>query len=72
MAQRTVHELYVDLRDCQRRLGTIDEVAGDFERAHALAHEINNLRAADLLRAFLDANSDRLDVGNATARDRAT
>jgi hypothetical protein len=52
----TVCRLYADaaglrheIAEIQKRLGTADELSGDFDRAHVAAHRLGNLMAAALL-----------------------
>jgi hypothetical protein len=46
-----ISTLYAEIRATQARLGTPTEAPGDFERILHLAHQLNNLLAAELLRA---------------------
>lgn len=50
MTGGSLRDLHRELQSCQSRLGTTAETAGDFDRALALAHEINNQVAAEYLR----------------------
>lgn len=61
LRDRTVDELRAELRRCQQRLGTPAESAGDFERARALAHELNNRATIAYLRAALGSDPVRID-----------
>jgi hypothetical protein len=44
-------DLRRELQHCERRLGTADERADDFDHARALAHEINNRVTIEYLRS---------------------
>lgn len=52
-----VRHLREQLRACQRRLGTADELWDDFDRARRLAHEINNWLTIEYLQAQLASGS---------------
>ena len=48
---RSLRDLYDELRTYEERLGTPSETDGDLDRVRALAHEINNRITVHVLRA---------------------
>ncbi len=66
----TVRELHEQLQAHERRLGTPAELPGDFDRARALAHEINNRAQRDYLRALLGLHADAEPLLNAALAHR--
>jgi hypothetical protein len=51
LRDENLSDLRRELHLCERRLGTAEECADDFDRARALAHEINNRVTIEYLRS---------------------
>ena len=49
MSPARARVLHDELKECQRRLGTLAEQAGDFDRVLYLAHELNNQMTVEFL-----------------------
>ena len=58
MTEIALRQLYQELQACQRRLGTANEMAGDFARVLALAHDINNRLTTELMQLSLSESCD--------------